>query len=194
MRVTCCWQTKKAGGQAGGLKRKLKELKAATAKKATTARKGKHAKKGPAAKAAEPVAEPEEQIPPLTGFWTHPDGQTYTAVTTVPDGADLALPDKDDRLVYYLSKPKKDAGFYLVNVQKAMKDGNHWIKFYSDGCRGKVDDITVESHMKRWAYVKVAEESQLDDSNTPAETALSPTQASQRSASPVPSPSPDPEK
>ena len=179
-RVTCCWQKK-----AGGLKRKLKDLKTSTTNKAKTARKGKgttRAKKGaaaPEAENAEDAAEPEEQIPPLQGFWEH-DNKMYTAVTTVLDGAELALPEKDERLVYYLSRPAKDAGFYLVVVQKAMKDGHHWIKFFADSARGKVNDITMETHMKRWAYIKEAEESQMPSSPVQSPSpvpSLSPAQA-----------------
>ena len=67
---------------------------------------------------------------------------------------------KDQKIIYFIKNPKKDRGFHAAFIQGVNRDSTHWIKFYVDGYRSKVDDLTEANYMKTWAFASVAEESQ----------------------------------
>ena len=132
----------------------------ARAKKPTSGKgsgkgRGKGSDKGTTAEA--PPEKEEEEIPPIGAKIFTVGDDMYVADETKT----FSEPEVGNRIIYFVSAPAKERGFYTAVVQIIVKgDKSMWLKFDVDGIRSKFFDVVESTYKKRWCFVKIPQESQ----------------------------------
>jgi uncharacterized ubiquitin-like protein YukD len=72
---------------------------------------------------------------------------------------DLFAPDQ--RIVYFIRKPKRQRGFWIAHIKSVTETlDDVWITFDFDNVRAKVSDLKKGNYLLTWVFIAEAPEAQ----------------------------------